>query len=103
MLRKKFILRYVKTTDDFFLSNTESFDLIYSDGSHYYEDVKKDFLNSLKILKKGGILICDDFLWDYYSNSRENPMLAILECYKDYKSYLIVRFVNYQIIFEKIK
>jgi len=92
-----------ETSDDFFLLNTETFDLIYIDGSHYYEDVKKDFKNSLKILNKGGILICDDFLWDYYSNSRENPMLAILECYKDYKSYLTVRFVNYQIIFEKIK
>lgn len=39
-------------------SNT--FDLIYIDGSHYYEVVTQDILNSLDLIKDGGIICGDD-------------------------------------------
>ena len=35
-------------------------DLIYIDGSHDYEIVKKDFLNSFNSLKENGIIVIDD-------------------------------------------
>jgi predicted O-methyltransferase YrrM len=42
-----------------------SFDFIYIDGSHYYKDIKNDFILSKKILKKNsnyqGILCGDDY------------------------------------------
>lgn len=52
---------YLMSSDDFFSSNP-SFraDVIYVDGSHVYEQVEKDFENSLKILNKHGIIILDD-------------------------------------------
>jgi len=37
------------------------FDFIYIDGCHKYECVKKDIENSLKKLKRGGILAGHDF------------------------------------------
>jgi hypothetical protein len=46
-------------------------DLIYIDGSHEYEVVKKDFENALEALKDGGIIVLDDSSL-YYSHS-ENP------------------------------
>jgi len=39
----------------------QKFDYIYIDGSHLYEDVKADIENSWPLLKKGGIMVCDDY------------------------------------------
>jgi predicted O-methyltransferase YrrM len=40
------------------------FDLIYIDGSHQAPDVLMDAVLALKLLKIGGVLIFDDYLWD---------------------------------------
>ena len=50
------------TSDDFFKNNNKSFDLIFIDGLHVYEQVKKDIINSLNFLKEGGIILCHDCL-----------------------------------------
>ena len=50
------------TSDDFFKSQDKNFDLIFIDGLHTYEQVKKDFINSLKVINKGGIIILDDMI-----------------------------------------
>jgi len=51
-----------KTSDDFFLSNDNKFDIIFIDGLHEYEQVKKDIKNSLKFLNNGGVIILHDCL-----------------------------------------
>ena len=40
-----------------------SFDLIYIDGSHKAKDVYNDAMNAYELLKPGGIIIFDDYLW----------------------------------------
>jgi len=91
------------TSHNFFKKNNKKFNVIYIDGSHFYDDVKKDFINSMNCLDDGGILICDDFLWFFYEKIEENPIGAILECYEDYKKDLEILFIHYQIIFKKTK
>ena len=55
----------IKTTsDDFFLSNTGKFDIIFIDGLHIYEQVKKDILNSINCLNDGGIVLVHDCMPD---------------------------------------
>lgn len=49
-----------KTSDQFFSENKEQFDLIFIDGLHHYEQVKKDIINSLEILKDGGVILMHD-------------------------------------------
>jgi len=49
------------TSDNFFKVNNTKFDLIYIDGNHLYDFVKKDILNSLKFLKKNGLIVLDDY------------------------------------------
>jgi len=49
------------TSDNFFLRNKIKFDLIYIDGNHLYEYVKRDISNSLKYLNINGIIVLDDY------------------------------------------
>lgn len=41
----------------------ESFDLIYVDGSHQAPDVLSDAILAFMLLRVGGLLIFDDYLW----------------------------------------
>lgn len=88
-------------SENFFKNNNKKFNLIYIDGSHFYDDVKKDFINSMKCLEDGGILICDDFYWFFYKNKQQNPISAILDCYEIFNKNLDILFVHHQIIFKK--
>ena len=50
----------------FFKNNSDKFDLIFIDGLHIYDQVKKDILNSLDVLnEKGFILLHDCFPLKY--------------------------------------
>jgi len=53
-----------KTSDDFFKENVEKFDLIFIDGLHVYEQVKKDIINSINFLNKEGVILVHDCLPD---------------------------------------
>ena len=50
------------TSDDFFKSNNKTFDCVFIDGLHTYEQAIKDILNSIKYLKPDGIIILHDCL-----------------------------------------
>lgn len=96
-------INFLKTNSDAFFNNNKNYyNLIYIDGSHHYEQVKKDFINSFNFLENNEYIICDDFMWVYYDKIELNPMKAILECYELYKDKLFIEFVNYQIIFKKL-
>jgi len=51
---------FLGTTDDFFKSNTDTFDIIFIDADHRFESVKKDFNNALNILNKYGLILIHD-------------------------------------------
>jgi len=50
----------VMTSDDFFATNLNKFDVIFIDGLHTYEQVKIDFENSIKALNEGGVICLHD-------------------------------------------
>jgi methyltransferase family protein len=50
------------TSDEFFSANKRSFDLIFIDGLHTYEQARRDVINSLKFLKPGGYIALHDML-----------------------------------------
>lgn len=53
------------------------FDLIYIDASHYAPDVLTDAILSFKLLKEGGLIIFDDYLWTGNENIVYYPKIAI--------------------------
>jgi hypothetical protein len=50
----------IKTSDEFFRDNEDTFDVIFIDGLHTEEQVTKDIRNSLEILSENGFIICHD-------------------------------------------
>ena len=53
-----------KTSDDFFKKNKSNFDIVFIDGLHTYEQVKKDILNSVNCLLDEGIILVHDCMPD---------------------------------------
>lgn len=54
-------------SDTFWKENTATFDLIYVDGSHLYDDVRNDLYEAWDVLNPGGMLLADD--WDHKKNN----------------------------------
>lgn len=50
------------TSDEFFEKNQDTFDVIFVDGLHHYDQVTKDINNSLAVLKSTGYIIIHDML-----------------------------------------
>lgn len=50
------------TSDEFFENTDETFDIIFIDGLHVYEQVYRDIQNSLAVLNPGGTVVCHDML-----------------------------------------
>lgn len=58
--------------------HASSFDLIYIDGSHTAADVLLDSLLSFKLLRVGGVMILDDYLWlSLNKKLLESPKIGI--------------------------
>ena len=49
-----------KFSQDFFKSNDKTFDIIFVDGDHQYNQVKQDVENSLKCISENGMVIMHD-------------------------------------------
>ncbi len=84
------------------IKDNEKFDLIYVDGSHYGENVMMDSILSWQLLKLNGVMIWDDYQWQYSPYGKNVPKLAIdwfLHCHKG--EYRLL-FVNKQMIIEKL-
>ena len=56
-----------KTSDEFFKENKNKFDIIFIDGLHTYNQVKKDILKSINCLKDEGIVLVHDCMPDSLS------------------------------------
>ena len=99
---KSRVRKFKGQSDQFFLKNIDEgniYDLIYIDGSHYYKDVISDAKSSWSMLKKGGIIIFDDFLWDAFG--QDSPIKAINEFLEKYDGEMIIHYVYHQLIIEK--
>jgi predicted O-methyltransferase YrrM len=97
------IFKIKKTSDIFFNNNQKIFDVVYIDGYHFAPQVYKDCINAWKYLKKNGILICDDYIWNGYPKILENPCFAINKFLIEIRnSYKLLYVSNSQIFIKKI-
>ena len=98
-------VRLSKTTsDEFFKKNlNEKFDLIYIDGNHHSDNVLRDARNSFKLLNKGGFIVFDDFLWDYYDEINLNPIGGVKQFLSENFFNLRIVSIGYQLVIQKNK
>lgn len=81
----------------------KEYDFIYIDASHRADDTFVDGYYALKMLKKGGIIIFDDFGWKDPNNMHpaNSPQLGIEVFNSIYDTELSLIFHGYQVGFAK--
>jgi len=96
------IYKIKKYSDEFFLKNNQTFDIIYVDGHHLAEQVYKDAVNSWNVLNKNGLLIFDDYIWKNYEDVVKNPCYAINKFLAEKSNNLnVIEVTNSQIFIKK--
>ena len=72
------------TSDEFFKNNKKKFDLIFIDGLHEYQQVRKDFINSYNSLKPNGYILLHDmhprYIYEEYTPKINNTWTG--DCWK---------------------
>lgn len=85
----------------------DSFDIIYIDGSHAKNDVLEDAVLCWRLLKKGGVLVFDDYRWcglfimgtsDSFGDSCKPAVDSFVQCFDQ---QLEVIHNSYQLIVRK--
>jgi hypothetical protein len=91
------------TSDQFFKNNFQKYDLIYVDGAHDFESVKKDCQNSFNFLNQNGIMIFDDFLYFLHKkNINQNVIGAVLPFLRENYNKIKILHLNTQVIIKKL-
>ena len=90
------------TSDEYFKQNkTIDFDFIYIDGDHTAEQVAKDAKNAWLLLKPGGIMAFDDYLWGQDMPSELTPKPAIDNFLSEYAGRYWLLSQDYQVWIQK--
>ena len=88
-----------------FVKKDKLFDFIYVDGSHKCLDVVTDLFLSWQLLRNGGIMAIDDYMYtfegDFNVNILEYPYHAVNAFLEKYKDNIIVLERGYRIFIKK--
>jgi predicted O-methyltransferase YrrM len=80
---------------------SESYDMIYIDGSHTAYNVLEDAVLSFRLLKPAGILIFDDYDWYAHDDPLLQPKIAVDAFLDIYQREIEVLHRGYQVISRK--
>jgi predicted O-methyltransferase YrrM len=78
------------------------YDFIYLDASHIAKDVLEDAVYAWPLLKEGGIMTFDDYLWPDNPDPLLSPQLAIDAFLKVYDGHYRLVHQGYQVTLEKL-
>lgn len=79
----------------------DSFDFVYIDGSHIAKDVLADACMAWPLLKQGGVMVFDDYLWGEARDILHRPKLAVDAFVNAFSEELEVVHFGYQAIVRK--
>jgi predicted O-methyltransferase YrrM len=78
------------------------FDIAYIDGSHRSADVYSDGVLAWSMLVSGGIMIFDDYEWEYMPDPKSNPRLGIDSFIRAFEGLYRVVHKGFQVAVEKL-
>jgi predicted O-methyltransferase YrrM len=73
-----------------------SHDFIYVDADHRASSVLEDAVLAFRLLKVGGLLCFDDYMWGMVPRDLDRPKMAIDAFVKIYSDYIEVVDIDYQ-------
>lgn len=100
---KGHLIKYKGTSDEFFKTNTKTYDFIYIDGDHTAYGVLKDAVNAYECLNIGGILAFDDYTWTAGLGEVNEPKMAIDAFEKIYRDRISPTHKDYQAWYRKTR
>lgn len=80
----------------------KEFDFIYVDGSHCADVVLADATMAFGLLKKGGTMIFDDYLWNQAPDVLDCPKMSIDAFVNMFQKNIAIGAINYQYIIQKV-
>lgn len=97
--------KFKMTSDTFFNVFThepDAYDFIYIDGDHTASQTVKDGLNAFQLLKVGGIIAFDDFMWSAGKGKYHDPRPGIEAFHHICEDMVELLVVNSQAWFKRI-
>jgi predicted O-methyltransferase YrrM len=96
-------IKIKKDSKEYLSSSNAEFDFIYIDGDHSAEGVYNDAILSFPLLKSGGILAFDDYLWEHPSRDVDlKPLNGIDKFLKNNELRIKILQKGYQVWIEKL-
>jgi predicted O-methyltransferase YrrM len=80
----------------------DAYDFIYIDGSHQAPHVLQDACLAWPMLKKGGIMVFDDYLWGVNEPPTHTPKMAVDAFIACYREQLEIVMAGYQMGIKKL-
>jgi hypothetical protein len=79
----------------------EHFDFIYIDGSHTAPDVLTDACMAFPLLKRGGVMLFDDYMWMGIVELLHRPKIAVDSFTTIFAEKCLIRMSGYQLAIQK--
>lgn len=84
------------------MGSVPEFDFIYIDGSHIASDVLEDAVLSFRLLKSGGIMVLDDYTWEFFDSPLRHPKLGVDAFMSVYSGQFDLLHKDQQVILRKL-
>jgi predicted O-methyltransferase YrrM len=85
------------------ITEQHKFDFIYVDGNHASATVLSDACACFGMLKVGGVMLFDDYLWDHVPGWLDRPKMSIDSFVNMYQPYSRQLFANYQLAIQRTR
>jgi predicted O-methyltransferase YrrM len=101
VLRERSITALARRLEDFEDYDCQ-YDFVYVDGAHDTRSVLEDGLMAFRLLRPGGVIVFDDYLWRIDRDVLHTPRLAVeLFALMLHRDVAPIRTLNTQAMFEK--